>query len=51
MRYLIDTHIFIWYAKEPENLSPDILALFENYENEFFVSSETLVTILIKFFG
>ena len=21
MRYLIDTHIFVWYAKEPENLS------------------------------
>ena len=47
MRYLIDTHIFIWYAKEPENLSPDILALFENYENEFFVSSETLKELVV----
>ena len=24
MRYLIDTHIFIWYAKEQENLTPDV---------------------------
>ena len=42
MRYLIDTHIFIWFAKEPENLSHDVYSLFEDYENEFCISSETL---------
>lgn len=42
MRYLIDTHIFIWYAKERENLSDDVLALFDDYSNEFLVCSETL---------
>ena len=42
MRYLIDTHIFIWYAKERANLSHDVLALFDDYANEFIVSSETL---------
>lgn len=42
MRYLIDTHIFIWYAKEPENLSRDVIAIIEDYENEIYVSSESL---------
>lgn len=27
MRYLIDTHIFVWYAKEHYNLSKDVLAI------------------------
>ncbi len=39
MRYLIDTHIFIWYAKEPENLTPDVLALFDDFENVFCIST------------
>ncbi len=42
MRYLIDTHIFIWYAKEPENLSRNVIAIIEDYENEIYVSSESL---------
>ena len=47
MRYLIDTHIFLWYAKEQENLSRNILALFADYENEFYVSSETLKELIV----
>lgn len=42
MRYLVDTHIFIWYAKEQYKLSKDVRALFEDYGNMFYVSSETL---------
>ena len=42
MRFLIDTHIFIWYAKEPENLSRDVIAIIEDYENDIYVSSESL---------
>ena len=42
MRYLIDTHIFIWYAKERENLSRDVLAIIEDYDNQIFLSSESL---------
>ena len=42
MRYLIDTHIFIWYAKEPENLSRDVLAILDNYENQIYLSAESM---------
>ena len=42
MRYLIDTHIYIWYAKERENLSRNVLAILEDYENQIYLSSESL---------
>ena len=42
MRYLIDTHIFIWYAKEPENLSQNIRAILDNYDNQIYLSAESL---------
>lgn len=47
MRYLVDTHIFIWYAKEQFKLSRDVRALFEDYENMFCVSSETLKELVL----
>lgn len=47
MRFLIDTHIFVWYAKERENLSRNVLALFDDYDNEFYVSSETLKELVV----
>ena len=47
MRYLIDTHIFIWYARERENLSQDVQAVLDDYESEIFVSSETLKELVI----
>ena len=42
MRYLIDTHIFIWYAKEPENLSGNVKTILDDYENQIYLSSESL---------
>ena len=47
MRYLVDTHIFIWYAKEQYKLSKDVRALFEDYDNVFCVSSETLKELVL----
>ena len=47
MRYLIDTHIFIWHAKEPENLSRDVRAILDDYENEICLSSESLREFVI----
>ena len=47
MRYLVDTHIFIWYAKERHKLSHDVLSLFSDYENQFYVSSETLKELVL----
>jgi PIN domain nuclease of toxin-antitoxin system len=34
MRVLLDTHIFIWYAKEQNKLSRNVLAVLSDYENE-----------------
>ncbi len=42
MRYIIDTHIFIWYAKEPDKLSDNARAILDNYENQIYLSSESL---------
>lgn len=42
MRYLIDTHIFIWYAKEPENLSPKVKDIIDDYDSQIYLSSESL---------
>lgn len=42
MRYLIDTHIYIWYLKERENLSRDVLAILEDYDNQVCLSAESL---------
>lgn len=49
MRVLLDTHIFIWYAKEQDKLSKDVLAILSDYENEVYVSSETLISADGKF--
>ena len=32
MRVLLDTHIFIWYAKEQDKLSNDVLTILSDYE-------------------
>lgn len=47
MRYLLDTHIFIWYAKEQHKLSRDVLSILENWENQLYVSSETLRELVL----
>ena len=47
MRYLIDTHIFIWYAKERYKLTPDVMAIIEDWENQILISSETVREIIL----
>ncbi len=47
MRYLIDTHIFIWYAKEQDYLTPEVLTILENWENQIYVSSETIKELVL----
>ncbi len=47
MRYLIDTHIFIWYAKEQDNQTSNVLTLFDDYENTSCVRSETIRELIL----
>lgn len=46
MRYLVDTHIFIWHAREKYKLKPDVLAIIDDYENDICISSESLKEIV-----
>lgn len=47
MRYLIDTHIFIWYAKERYKLTHDVMEILTDWESEICVSSETLKELVL----
>lgn len=49
MRYLLDTNIYIYFALDRELLSPDVKAILEDYDNTFFVSSETVKELIIAF--
>ena len=49
MRYLLDTHIFIWYAKEQSELSPNVAAILDDYENELLMSMESVRELLVAY--
>ncbi len=38
MRYLLDTHVFIWWTHQPEKLSPRARALFEDPATALYLS-------------
>ena len=46
-RYLIDTHIFVWYARERYKLSRDVLSIIDDWENDICISSETLKELVL----
>ncbi|MCR5621915.1 MAG: type II toxin-antitoxin system VapC family toxin [Treponema sp.] len=48
MKYLIDTHILIWLAIEPEKIPRTIFSIIENQMNEIYVSTVSLWEIAIK---
>lgn len=48
MKLLLDTHLILWAAGEPEKLSASALELIENQENELIFSVASLWEIAIK---
>ena len=48
MKLLLDTHILLWAAGEPEQLSSKAKALIEDPENQLYFSAASLWEILIK---
>ncbi len=48
MKYLIDTHILIWYIEENMQLKNKIVREIENPQNQVFVSKISLWEIAIK---
>lgn len=48
MRYLIDTHAFIWWAVEPAKLSAKVFGIFESPESNLFLSIASIWEMQIK---
>jgi|SRR3989338_962061 len=48
MRYLLDTHIFIWWMEKNKRLSKDIFNLLNNPQNQIFLSVASVWELIIK---
>ena len=48
MKLLLDTHIFIWWADQPEKLSPAALSALEDETNELLLSVASVWEMQIK---
>ena len=47
MKYLLDTHILLWSALEPNRLSPQVKEILENERNELWISPITVWEIVV----
>ena len=48
MRYLLDTHAFIWWDSEPEKLSSQVLSICQESNTQLFLSMASLWEMQIK---
>ena len=48
MKYLLDTHVFLWSFGKPDELSRKASSAIKNEDNEIFVSTISLWEISIK---
>jgi PIN domain nuclease of toxin-antitoxin system len=48
MKLLLDTHSFIWWSDEPENLSERVLDVCQNIENSLILSMVSICEMQIK---
>ena len=48
MKLLLDTHLLLWTAGEPDRLSTEARNLISDQENELFFSAASLCEIAIK---
>jgi PIN domain nuclease of toxin-antitoxin system len=48
VRYLVDTHVFLWRMAEPHRLSPAVISLIENTPEEIAFSAVSGWEIAIK---
>lgn len=49
MKYLLDTHTFLWVLFDDDNLSEKVKGIIRNLENEIYVSVITYWEISLKF--
>lgn len=48
MRYLLDSHVFLWWADKYQNLSDKVMAIFQEPGNELYLSVASVWEIQIK---
>ncbi len=48
MNYLLDTHTFLWWLNNSEQLSQDVRKIIENGDNRIFISHASQWEISIK---
>ncbi len=48
MKYLLDTHLLLWAANEPQRLSRQAIQLMEDPANELLFSAASLWEVAIK---
>ena len=48
MKLLLDTHAFIWWDSEPQKLSAQVLALFQESSNQLLLSTASVWEMQIK---
>lgn len=48
MKFLLDTHIFLWAAYEPDRLSAKAIALLNDSDHELLFSAASIWEIAIK---
>lgn len=48
MKYLLDTHTFIWWDNEPEKLSAQVTAICQESNSQLYVSMVSLWEMQIK---
>jgi PIN domain nuclease of toxin-antitoxin system len=48
MKYLLDTHTFIWWDSDPSQLSPEVISLCQDRRNILLLSVASIWEIQIK---
>ena len=48
MKFLLDTHVFIWSVTQPKKLPPTVVDLIESPNSELFLSAVSIWEIAIK---
>ena len=48
MKYLLDTHTFLWYLLKPEKLSQKVYDIINNEDTDIYVSTTSVWEIAIK---
>ena len=48
MKYLLDTHTFIWFAMNPEKLPKEVLDIIKDGDNDISISTLSLWEIALK---